>query len=266
MQRYACGVAYDGAQFNGWQLQHHDQATVQGAVEAALTAVANHPVRVACAGRTDSGVSASSQVIHFDSPANRSTSNWLRGANAHLNDSVAVKWVTPVDESFHARFSARLRRYWYVVYPAELRSPLLRKGITWCRDKLDVPRMHAAAQDLLGEKDFSAFRAAGCQSSTPMRCVTDVAVRRESALIVIDIAANAFLHHMVRNITGTLLRIGSGELPVDTVASLLASRDRRLAPPTAPPDGLYLTQVRYPDYPEIPQAVIAPPFLQGTTD
>jgi tRNA pseudouridine38-40 synthase len=261
VQRYACGVAYDGAQFSGWQLQGHGRPTVQGAVEAALSAVADHPVRVFCAGRTDSGVSASAQVIHFDSPAARSTSNWLRGANAHLSGSVALQWVRVVDDAFHARFSARLRRYWYLLYPADIRSPLLRKGITWYRGDLDVSRMHAAAQDLLGEQDFSVFRAAGCQSSTPMRCVTDVAVRSVSALVVIDIAANAFLHHMVRNIAGALVGIGSGELPADAVATLLASRDRRLAPPTAPPDGLHLTQVCYRGYPDIPQGVIAPPFL-----
>ena len=266
-QRIALTLEYNGAAYNGWQLQQGAQvATVQGVLEAALAEVAAHPVRVACAGRTDTGVHATNQVVHFDAPAARSPKAWLMGSNANLPDSVVVKDVQAVAAEFHARFSAQSRRYRYLILNTPARSALVPAQLTWVRHSLDVALMHREAQALLGERDFSAFRAASCQSTTAMRHVDFVQVHRQGELIVVDIQANAFLHHMVRNIVGTLLAIGRGQLAAGSVAELLALRDRSRAAETAPANGLYLVGVTYPAHISLRGYPPGPVFLLPDPD
>jgi tRNA pseudouridine38-40 synthase len=264
-QRIALTVEYNGAAYNGWQLQQGSTTaiTVQGVLEAALGNIAAQPVRLACAGRTDTGVHATNQVVHFDAPAARSPKAWLTGGNAQLPDTVVIRGVQVVPQDFHARFSAQARRYRYLILNTPVRSALAPKQLTWVRYPLDVAAMHAQAQDLLGERDFSSFRAASCQSSTPMRHVNCIDVNRRGDLVVVDIQANAFLHHMVRNIVGTLLAVGRGQLALGSVASLLAGRDRTRAPETAPANGLYLVGVSYPQLFAIQSRSPGPVFLQG---
>lgn len=248
-QTIALGVEYDGAVFHGFQRQV-GVPTVQEALERALSGVADTPVRVAVAGRTDAGVHATGQVVSFRTSAVRSEESWRRGTNALLrgaDGAVGVVWARLVERRFHARFSAVSRRYAYVYLESETAPVLLRGRVTWARAELDAGAMHHAAQALLGERDFSAFRAAACDSSTPFRRVDAVSVVRHGPQVVIDIEANAFLQHMVRNVAGCLARIGRGEADTGLVADLLAAGDRTKAPPTAPPDGLYLTRVTYPD-------------------
>lgn len=263
--RIACRVEYNGARFNGWQLQPHPGSrTVQEEVETALSQVANSPVRVHCAGRTDAGVHGHCQVIHFDSPAARSPKAWVLGANASLPEDVRVHWAVPVPDSFHARFSAVSRRYRYLIANTAVRPPMLSKQLTWHRYPLDAAVMHAEAQCLQGEHDFSAFRAAACQSSTPMRCLHHINVSRQGDLVVIDVQANAFLHHMVRNIAGTLITVGAGRQPAGWAAQLLQGRDRSLAADTAAPHGLYLVDVGYPaEYP-LPVSPDGPLFITAS--
>jgi len=246
-QRVALTVEYDGSCFNGWQLQRgSDVNTVQSALEHSISSVAATPVRIHCAGRTDSGVHATNQVVHFESPVDRTPRNWVLGCNANLPDSVVVRKAQLVDPDFHARFSALSRRYRYLIYNSEVRSALGTRYLTWVRQPLDIERMHAEAQSLLGEQDFSSFRAAACQSSTPMRHVDFVEVYARRELVVVDIQANAFLHHMVRNIVGTLVAVGKGNCDSGWVAELMAMRDRTRAADTAPAAGLYLVAVNYP--------------------
>jgi tRNA pseudouridine38-40 synthase len=261
-QRLALTIEYNGACFSGWQLQQGSSViTVQGVLENALQEVAAAPVRLACAGRTDAGVHATNQVVHFDAPSARSASAWQRGGNANLPGNVVIKHAVAVPPEFHARFSARSRRYRYVILNTPVRSALAPSQLTWVRHSLDVQRMNEEAQALLGERDFSSFRAASCQSSTAMRHVDFVEVRRYGDLLVVDIQANAFLHHMVRNIVGALVAAGRGLLP-DGIAHLLSLRDRTQAPATAPPNGLYLVGVGYPDVDSIPVLAPGPLFLQ----
>jgi len=242
--RIALGIEYDGTDFLGWQRLSHG-ATVQGAVEAALSAVAAHPVEVTCAGRTDAGVHGRCQVVHFDTEARRAMRGWTLGACANLPPSVAVLWAQEVEPSFHARFSARSRRYRYSILNRPVRAALEARYVTWERQPLDAARMHAAAQALLGEHDFGAFRAVSCQAAHARREVFAVGVRREGERVIVEIEANAFLHHMVRNIVGSLLPIGRGERPVEWIAELLAGRDREAAGPTAPASGLTFLGPRY---------------------
>jgi tRNA pseudouridine38-40 synthase len=243
--RYAVGVEYDGSGYAGWQHQGHAR-TVQQVVEAAFARVADHPVAVVAAGRTDAGVHATGQVIHFESDAARSERAWLLGVNSNLPPDVSLAWLKPVPDAFHARFSALARGYRYVILNRATRSGLLRARATWIHAPLDAAAMHEAAQALLGEHDFSAYRAAACQSRTPMRRVDAVEVRRDGEFVTLEITANAFLHHMVRNVAGVLLEIGRGERPVAWAAEILAGRERAAAGVTAPPDGLYLADVAYP--------------------
>lgn len=243
--RVACCIEYDGSAYAGWQSQH-GVATVQDAVEAALSAVAACPVRVHCAGRTDTGVHAAAQWIHFVPPRERSITAWLRGGNANLPLNVRILHAAPVPEAFHARHSALARHYRYIIINTPVASALGRGHAAWVREPLDAASMHAAAQALTGERDFSAFRAASCQSRTAMRCVHRVAVRRSGSLLAIDISANAFLHHMVRNIAGSLIAVGAGRQHPAWVGELLRDRDRTRAAATASPAGLYLTGVSYP--------------------
>ena len=260
MTRIALGIEYDGAQHYGWQRQR-EVPSVQEHLEKALSTVANTPIEVQCAGRTDAGVHATGQVVHFDCDAVRPLKAWTMGVNANLPSSVAVKWCVHVSDDFNARFSATGRRYRYVIYNHKMRPAILEQGITHIHRPLNEHLMHEAAQALLGEQDFSAFRAALCQSKTPFRNVTNVTVSRHGAFVVVDISANAFLHHMVRNIVGSLVEIGSGHQPVDWIATLLAGRDRTLSAATAKPNGLYLVKVDYPDTFGLPEQPLGPLFL-----
>ncbi len=262
--RIACRVEYNGSKFNGWQIQPDPNApTVQAAVEAALSSVAATSVRVLCAGRTDTGVHGHAQIIHFDTPVERAPKAWVMGGNASLPAEVRLHWAQAVPEDFHARFSALSRRYRYVIANTAVRPALLPGLVTWHRYPLDAQAMHTAGQSLLGERDFSAFRAASCQSTTPMRNVQEVSVRRSGDFVVIEIRANAFLHHMVRNIAGSLMAVGSGRQNQGWIAELMALRDRTLAADTAPPDGLYLTDIEYPERYGLPLTPFGPMLLTG---
>ena len=209
--------------------------------------VAAAPVRVHCAGRTDTGVHGFGQVIHFDPGVSRSSKSWVMGVNGQLPADIRIHWAVPVDEDFHARHSATARRYRYLIANSPVRPALMCRQLSWHRYPLDAKRMHLAAQGLLGEQDFSAFRAATCQSKSPMREVQEVSVERDGDLVIIDIRANAFLHHMVRNIAGSLMAVGSGRREVSWIGELLAGRDRKQAADTAPPEGLYLVEISYPE-------------------
>jgi tRNA pseudouridine38-40 synthase len=243
--RVALGIEYDGTDFSGWQRLGHGPS-VQAAVEAALSFVADHPVAVTCAGRTDAGVHARCQVVHFDTHAERGERAWVLGATTRLPRAVAVLWARTVPDDFHARFSARARRDRYVILNRAVRPALEARFVAWERVPLDAGAMHAAAQALLGEQDFSSFRAVSCQSPHARRNVTEINVRREAERVVVEIEANAFLHHMVRNIVGSLLQVGRGEQPAGWIAELLAARDRNVAGVTAPPQGLTFLGPRYP--------------------
>ncbi len=258
--RIALGIEYDGSAFKGWQVQRHDVSTVQAAVESALTRVAAHPVRVVCAGRTDTGVHAVGQVVHFDTVAVREPRNWLLGANVNLPATVAVSWAQLVDEAFHARFSACSRRYRYLILDRPARSSLLAGRATWSHRPLDSDMMHAAGQALVGTHDFSSYRALGCQAKSPVRTLHSLSVVRRGDLIEVRVHANAFLHHMIRNIAGVLLAIGRGERPVEWAAEVLGLRDRTLGGVTAPPDGLYFERVWYPEEFSIPAPAAFPLF------
>lgn len=245
--RIACRVEYDGSRYNGWQSQPHaGSRSVQDTVESGLAAVATQPVRVHCAGRTDTGVHGFSQIIHFDAPVQRSPKSWVMGANANMPPDVRLHWALPVPPEFHARFSALSRRYRYLIANTPVRPALMADQLTWQRRQLDHRAMHSEAQSLLGERDFSAFRAASCQSTSPMRNVQAVGVVRRGDLVLVDIRANAFLHHMVRNIVGSLLAVGTGRAAPGWLAQLLEGRDRTQAADTAPAAGLYLVEVEYP--------------------
>ncbi len=247
-QRIALGVEYDGSAFNGWQAQLSPRlATVQESLETALSTIAAHPVKVHCAGRTDSGVHGSGQVVHFDTTATRPFKAWVAGTNSILSRHCAVQWAAAVPDDFHARFSALSRRYRYCIYNARVRPALLASFVTLHHQSLDAAAMHAAGQLLLGEHDFTSYRGTACQSNTPMRKVMALSVTRHGDYVLIDIEANAFLLHMVRNITGVLMLIGEGRQPPAWAGELLQIRDRTKAAVTAPPNGLCLYQVRYPE-------------------
>lgn len=243
--RIALGIEYDGTDFCGWQRLGH-APSVQQAVERALTTVADAPVEVHCAGRTDSGVHAHCQVAHFDADAERSMRGWALGGCSNLPDSIAVLWAQPVADDFHARHAARARCYRYSILNRPIRAALEGRYVTWFRRPLDAARMQRAGQALIGEHDFSAFRAAACQAPHARRNLHSIAVTRVGERVVVDVRANAFLHHMVRNIVGSLLPIGVGERPEGWMGELLAGRDRNLAGPTAPPNGLAFVGPRYP--------------------
>lgn len=236
--RIALGLEYFGTPFRGWQSQAGGQ-TVQDALELALAKIAGEQVDVICAGRTDSGVHASQQVVHFDAPVERPLTAWVRGINTHLPEGVAVRWAQPVGDEFHARFSARGRRYRYLLLNRSQRPGLWQGRVGWYHGALDLPAMQAAAGHLLGEHDFSAFRAAGCQAKTPVKTLWRADVRQRGNLLVFDFEASAFLHHMVRNLVGSLVQIGKGAQSPCWIEELLKMKDRKLAAPTFSPDGLY---------------------------
>jgi tRNA pseudouridine38-40 synthase len=252
--RVALGVEYDGRAFHGWQAQQPGVRTVQGVLEDALSKVANHPLRVVCAGRTDTGVHAFGQVVHFDTAAQRNPRNWLLGCNVNLPDDVSVTWAQPVDDSFNARFSAVSRRYRYLILNRTARSAILAGRVSWSHYPLDADAMHRAGQALVGEHDFSSYRALACQAKSPVRTLHSLQVERKGDFVVLSVHANAFLHHMVRNIAGVLMAIGRGEQTQSWAAEVLALRDRTQGGVTAPPHGLYLQAVEYPDRFAIPQA------------
>ncbi|MDQ8021048.1 MAG: tRNA pseudouridine(38-40) synthase TruA [Moraxellaceae bacterium] len=260
--RLALGVEYDGRAFSGWQTQPGGTG-IQDALERALTVIADAPVSTLCAGRTDAGVHATAQVVHFDTTAERPLSAWVRGVNAHLPDSVAVTWAVPVADDFHARFSATGRRYRYLLLNRPVRPALQAGRAGWFHTPLDATAMTAAAAMLVGTHDFSAFRAAECQARSPVRDMREVSVQRQGDWISFDFEANAFLHHMIRNLVGALVYVGKGALDKDGFAELLARRDRRLSPPTFSPAGLYLCGVTYPDHWSLPGGgrIIAPVHL-----
>lgn len=261
-QRVALTVEYDGSRFNGWQLQRGSESTsVQSVLEQAVASVADAHLRLHCAGRTDTGVHATNQVVHFDSPNEREIGSWLRGCNANLPETVAVRSATLVAPDFHARFSATARRYRYLIYNRAVRASIGARYLTWVRQPLDSDLMHREAQALLGERDFSSFRASSCQSKTPMRHVEFIDVTRHGDIVLVDIQANAFLHHMVRNIVGTLIAVGKGRVGAGWMAELLELRDRTRAADTAPPYGLYLVGVTYPRQFGLPSSEPGPVFL-----
>ncbi|MDJ0760401.1 MAG: tRNA pseudouridine(38-40) synthase TruA [Woeseiaceae bacterium] len=239
------GIEYDGSNYNGWQRQRVGSG-VQEVIENAASEVADEPVEITCAGRTDTGVHASGQVGHFDTESERTDRGWLLGINSALPDDVNVRWVKPVSDDFHARFSALNRSYRYRILNRLVRSALHRQRCWWFHAALDADAMHEAGQQLLGEHDFSAFRAAGCQAKSAMRELQHLSVRREGDWVILEVRANAFLQHMVRNITGTLVSIGSGQNDVSWASEVLESRDRKQGGITAPPQGLILTEVTYP--------------------
>jgi tRNA pseudouridine38-40 synthase len=245
MPRFAAGLEYDGRAYSGWQNQPGLQ-TVQDTVQRALSRVADSPVECTCAGRTDAGVHALAQVVHFDSEAARSERNWRLGANTYLPADVSVAWLREVPGHFHARYAALARSYRYLILNRESRHALVHGRATWQRRPLDEERMHAAAQALVGEHDFSAFRAIECQAKSPVRRMSSLRVARHGEWVVLEVTANAFLHHMVRNIAGLLMSVGNGDSSPERVAQVLAGRDRKASAATAPADGLYLAGVRYP--------------------
>lgn len=249
--RLAVGVEYDGSGFFGWQRQRQSP-TVQECLERALSRVADHEVTLHCAGRTDSGVHAWCQVAHFDTSSTRAERSWVLGANTYLMPGVSLLWARPVDDTFHARFSARRRRYRYRIVNRWVRPAIERDRATWIRRPLDAERMHTAAQGLVGEHDFSSFRAPGCQARSPVRTVHSVAVTRHGCEVTIDIEANAFLYHMVRNVAGVLIGIGEGRQPTTWLNEVLEARSRRAGGVTAPAQGLYFMAVEYPEHPHLP--------------
>lgn len=261
--RIALGVEYKGSRYAGWQRQASGVATVQQALETALGRVAASPVAVMCAGRTDAGVHACGQVVHFDTRAQRPLKAWVMGANSELPHDISVTWAQVVPADFHARFKATARRYRYVIYNDPIRPAHLGEEVTWNYRPLDVTRMAKAAEPLVGTHDFSAYRASQCQAKSPIKQVHHLRVSQHGRMIVIDVRANAFLHHMVRNLAGVLMTIGAGDRPEAWAEEVLHSRERKGGGVTAHPFGLYLVQVEYPRLYTLPARYLGPHFLTG---
>ena len=250
--RIAAILEYDGSHFSGWQRQDHARS-VQAIVEEALSRVADEPIQVTVAGRTDAGVHALAQVIHFDTSATRSDYSWVRGANSHLPPDVALLWAGPVDDGFHARYSATGRHYHYVILNRLIRPTYLARRVTHEYRLLDVAPMQVAAKYLLGEHDFTSFRATECQAKSPMRELRALEVVRQDEFVHICVHANAFLQHMVRNLAGVLMTIGAGEHEPDWAKAVLEARDRKAGGVTAAADGLYLREIEYPETFKLPR-------------
>lgn len=254
--RYALGVEYDGSEFKGWQqLGESGCPSVQASLQDALSSVADSAISVVCAGRTDAGVHGECQVVHFDSDVARTPRSWVLGTTTRLPPSICVRWCVPVADDFHARFAARARRYRYRLLNRQVRPALYRQTLSWERRALDADAMHEAAQALLGENDFSSFRSIQCQALHARRDLQSIRVSRQGEIVEVEVRANAFLHHMVRNIVGSLILVGAGEQPVSWISELLAVRDRNQAGPTAPPQGLVFVGPLYPDNWQLPSEV-----------
>ena len=249
----ALGTEYDGTQYHGWQRQSNNVVTVQEALEKAISEVANEPIELCVAGRTDAGVHATGQVVHFSHTHKRLSKAWVKGCTSLLPESICVRWAVSVSKDFHARFSAVHRRYRYYILDGGMQSVASRSKITIYPHKLDAEAMHVAAQCLIGAHDFTTFRASDCQSNTANRYVYDLYVKREKSIVIIEICANAFLKHMVRNIVGALIHVGAKKKSITWMKDILEKRDRTEAAETAPPHGLYLVDVQYPDIYEIPK-------------
>ncbi len=261
MHRIALGIEYKGADFHGFQVQPSGVKTVQQALEKALSKVADEEITLVCAGRTDAGVHATNQVIHFDTLAVRPEKAWLRGTRPHLPDAVSIRWAKEVTPQFHARFSALNRTYRYLLSDAKTPSGLLHDQVTWSPRPLDVSLMRKAAGYLVGQHDFTSFRATQCQAKSPVRKIEYLHLVRRGELIVLEVQANAFLHHMVRNIVGVLLAVGSGDKPPEWVGQVLAARDRSAGGATAKPFGLYLVGVDYPQLFSLPACLPGPLYF-----
>jgi tRNA pseudouridine38-40 synthase len=244
--KIALGVEYDGSAFHGWQFQG-DVRSVQESLQQALSKVADQPITVHCAGRTDTGVHATGQVVHFETSASRSLRSWILGTNANLPDDISIAWAREMPDDFHARFSAIGRHYRYQIINRPFRSALWRARAVWIHHPLDERRMQRAAQHLVGTHDFSSYRALGCQAKHPVRTIHQLKVQRTGEMVNIEVHANAFLHHMVRNIAGVLIAIGKGDQAEDWTREILELRDRTKGGVTAPPQGLCLTRVDYPE-------------------
>lgn len=244
--RIAMGVEYDGSHYLGWQSQREGE-TVQQNVERAISQVANQPIKIFCAGRTDTGVHASEQVIHFETNAFRKPYSWIHGCNTNLNKSISILWATEVPETFHARFSAIKRSYRYTILNRDIRPAIKQNYVSFVHKHLDISRMQKAAEHLLGTHDFTSYRTVACQAKSPVRCLHKLKVTREGEYVHLDLEADGFLHHMVRNIAGVLIKIGIGEADIDWSKQVLEYRDRSLGGVTASAKGLYLTKISYPD-------------------
>ncbi len=250
--KLAFGIEYDGSNYHGWQSQD-DVATVQGVLEKAISQIADQPVRVYCAGRTDTGVHGLGQVVHIETDVIRKDSAWLFGVNANLPNDISVKWIKQVQEDFHARFSATRRVYQYYILNRQARSAFLSKKVVWERRPLSLEKMKQAASFLIGTHDFSAYRSQACQAHSPIRTIYRLELRKQGPIITLEIEANAFLHHMVRNISGVLMEVGMERAKPEWARDVLECRDRRLGGVTAPPDGLYLVKVFYPEIFDLPR-------------
>ncbi|MDX1524470.1 MAG: tRNA pseudouridine(38-40) synthase TruA [Anaerolineae bacterium] len=261
LTRVALGVEYHGSDYNGWQSQPHEQNTIQQTLEQALAQIAAVPVRIFCAGRTDAGVHATGQVVHFDTPEPRSLQAWVRGTNTHLPATIRVCWAKYVSDEFHARFSAMARRYIYVIDNRPVRSAIMTRHFSFEDRPLAVDRMQQAARYLEGEHDFSSYRTVKCQAKSPVKRVHHLKVEQRGSLISIDIKANAFLHHMVRNVAGVLMAVGMGKAEPGWAREVLEARDRTVGGVTAPPHGLYLVEVDYPAGFELPTSSLDLPFF-----
>lgn len=262
MPKFVVGIEYNGTRYHGWQHQEGCR-TIQHELELALSKVADEPIEIHAAGRTDKGVHAIGQVGHFTSSADRPLKSWLLGTNTNLPSDIAIRWVREANEDFHARYSAMARRYHYVIFNRPVRSALYPKRMTWHYRHLDAYKMHEAGQHLLGEHDFQSFRAAECQARTSIREVKSLNVHRQGQMILIDVTANAFLHHMVRNIAGVLMMVGEGKQKPEWAREVLLAKDRTAAGVTASPCGLYLVHVDYPAIHELPAFTGLPLMLDS---
>lgn len=263
MHRIALCIEYCGAEYNGFQRQASTPNTIQAHVERALSDIAQEDITLVCAGRTDAGVHASAQIIHFDTLASRPNKAWLLGTNTKLPDDIRVRWACELEPEFHARFSATQRTYRYVFHSGSSRSAILGKRVTHLTYPIDIELMADAATLLIGEHDFSSFRSSQCQAHSPVRCISDISWLRQGELHIMQISANAFLHHMVRNIMGSLFELGRGAQSKQWLADVLEAADRRQAGATAAPWGLYLCDVNYPDKFQLPKEAVGPVFLGG---
>jgi tRNA pseudouridine38-40 synthase len=259
--RIAAGIEYNGNAYHGFQIQSSGVPTVQKELHNAFSKIADHPVSIVCAGRTDAGVHASGQVVHFDTTASRSEKAWVVGANSVLPHDISVRWAKLVPDTFHARFTARGRRYRYVIFNDACKPAIGWEYITWQRNSLDVKKMQQAANYLIGEHDFTSFRSSECQAAQPVRILREIIITQSGAWIIVEVEATAFLHNMVRNIVGTLYEVGMNKKEPEWVKFVLDARDRTKGGATAPPTGLYLADVTYPDNFDLPKLMLGPSFF-----